>query len=74
MRNNADYAAADKAIGRKVEAIYSDPARHQFYSVFEEDEAVDRRGPRGGKIRGRKTMCAHCGRGPAAHADKTEAL
>lgn len=72
--DKADYAAADMAMGRRVEAVFGDPARHQFYSVFEEDEAVDRRGPRGGRIRGRKTMCTHCGRGPAAHTDKTEAL
>jgi hypothetical protein len=61
-----DYHEIDKAMSRKMDEIFSDPARHAFYSVYDEDEALDRRGPRGGKIRGRKTICAHCG----AKADK----
>ena len=59
-----DCEKIDKAMSRKMDEIFSDPTKHAFYSVFEADLAEDRRGPRGGKVRGRKTICAHC-RNPA---------
>ncbi len=68
------FLAFDQTMSRRVEVIYTDPKRHSFYSCFEQDEAVDERGPRGGKIRGRKTFCAYCGLKKFGHADVTEAL
>lgn len=69
-----DYEAIDKYMSRRCEEVFSDPKRHAFSSEFAEDEAMDTRGPRGGKIRGRKTRCVHCGQKPAVHATTTEPL
>lgn len=69
-----DYAQTDKVMSRKVEAIYSDPKRHAFYSCHDASIAEDWRGPRGGKIRGRKQICFHCGGKETGHAETTESL
>ena len=64
----------DKAISNRVNRIYSNPQRHRFYSCFQSDEDGDLIGPRGGKIRGRKTICCHCGQKRKGHANKDEQL
>lgn len=69
-----DYRQTDKAMSKKVAEIFGDPKRHVFYSCFEADEAEDYRGIRGGKIRGRKTICFHCGMKKKGHAETTEQL
>lgn len=68
------FYETDKAISKRLNAIYSDPTRHKFVSCFEMDEQEDRRGPRGGKIRGRKTICGHCGFPEPGHAFKDEQI
>jgi hypothetical protein len=72
--NRYDYEKIDKEVGQKVDAIYADPARHKFVSAHDLDQDVDRRGPRGGKIRGRKAICGHCGQPSGGHADITEQI
>jgi hypothetical protein len=67
-----DYRIMDKQMSEELNAIFGNPARHKFYSIYEADEAEDRRGPRGGKIRGSKRICFHCGQNRKRHADKTE--
>jgi len=69
-----DYRQADKAMQKKIDAIYGDPARHAFYSCFDHDEAMDTRGPRGGIVRGPKTLCHYCSWPRKGHAEKTEDL
>ena len=69
-----DYRMADKQISKKINLIYSDPKRHRFVSAFQRDEDEDLRGPRDGKIRGRKRICGYCGFKEKAHADKDEQL
>ena len=75
MRRDDRFDDIDKAMSRKVQAIFSDPARHQFIS--EHDQIKDDPwylGPRGGKPRGLKRKCFYCGQVQAGHADVTEAL
>lgn len=72
--NEYDFRQADKEMSRRVDEIYGDPKRHTFYSCFQADEDIDRVGPRGGKSRGRKTICVHCGTKRKGHAENTEQL
>lgn len=72
--DSKDFEDTDKAMSKRVDAIYFDPSRHAFLSQFQYDADVDLRGPRGGKIRGVKTLCCHCNRIKAGHADTTEQL
>lgn len=74
MKRDSRFEGIDKDISRKVEAIYGDPKRHTFCSVYDADRAEDIRGPRGGKRRGRKTICAHCGHKKDGHAETTEQI
>ena len=67
-----DMLKIDQAMSRRINAIFSDPQRHQFYSCYEHFEGE--RGPRGGIVRGRKRKCYWCGGEPSEHADTTEAL
>ena len=69
-----DCEQTDREMSKRVDAVYGDPTRHRFYSEFECINDEDRRGPRGGKARGRKTICAHCGKIAKGHAALTEAL
>lgn len=72
--DNYDYEQIDKSISKRVDAIYSDPKLHVFVSIHQLDEDEDRRGIRGGKIRGKKTICGYCGGPKKGHAEKTEQL
>ncbi len=56
-----DYHQIDKAMSKKMDSFYGDPHQHKFYSEFDFDEAIDRRGRNGGVMRGKKMKCAHCG-------------
>jgi len=69
-----DCRQTDKQMSKKIAAIYSNPQKHRFVSIFQLDHDEDRRGPRGGKIRGRKTICGHCGGKRKGHADKDEQI
>lgn len=71
-----DCMQIDKAMSRRIDAIYGDPARHQFESCFDFHKANSSRGRRGGHVykRARKTVCYWCGQGKPGHADKTEEL
>ena len=64
----------DREMSKRVDAVYGDPARHQFYSEFDRNNDEDRRGSRGGKAKGRKTICAYCGTKAKGHAAFTEAF
>ena len=69
-----DYSEVDKEMNRRVHEIYSDPARHKFYSQYDyflESNAI---GPRGDRIVGLKTKCQHCGGKKNIHAETTEEL
>lgn len=68
------YREIDRAMSKRIEAIYSDPKRHAFQSCFDYDESIDCRGRRNGKVRGRKTICAHCGTKKAGHASTDEQI
>jgi hypothetical protein len=67
-----DYEQTDKQMSKKINAIYSDPKRHKFVSQF--DMYCHERGPRGGLLRLRKTICGHCGNKKNNHADEDEKL
>jgi hypothetical protein len=69
-----DFEKIDNSMSKRVDAIYQDPARHKFYSCFEVFENEGRVGPRGGKIRGNKRTCYHCGGKKKGHAEVTEQL
>jgi len=62
---------ADKTIHARVLEIFSNPQKHTFFS---EAEAPGKVGPRGGKITGRKRVCAHCGGRASVHNQCTERL
>lgn len=64
----------DKEMSRKMDAIYTDPNRHRFYSCFDFHAATHSRGPRGGQVRARKTICYYCGLPEKGHAEKDEEL
>jgi len=67
MKMDDKYLKTDQKESRRIRAIYSNPKAHAFYSEYEEDCFTDRRGPKGGKIRGRKTYCTHCGQKKGKH-------
>jgi len=69
-----DCAQIDKAMSKKIDAIYRNPAKHKFYSQFEAFKEDYRHGPRGGRIVGKKRICYHCGSKKKYHADITELL
>jgi len=69
-----DCEDIDRAMSHRVNAIYRDPKRHQFYSCCAAFKAEDRRGPRGGRIEGAARVCYHCGGKRKGHAAVTEAL
>ena len=69
-----DYMQIDKAMSKRLQAIFGDPKRHAFYSCFDADEAEDRRGARGAIKRGPKRLCFHCLTRKNGHAEKTEQL
>ena len=69
-----DYEQTDREMSKKIEVVYGDPARHQFYSEYNRNTDEERRGPRGGRITGRKSICAHCGKKAKGHAAMTENL
>lgn len=69
-----DYEQIDKEMSKRLDAIYRDPSRHKFYSCYDEAHANGAVGPRGGRVRARKTICAFCGQKRKGHAQKTENL
>lgn len=69
-----DYGAIDREISQRVNAIYTNPKRHEFRSEFDEWRDQDLRGRRGGRILGRKRVCVHCGGPLKGHAGTTEPL
>ena len=69
-----EYEKIDREMSKRIDTIYSDPSRHKFYSEYEHSVNQDMRGPRGGKIRGRKTFCRHCGNKANGHAAVDEQL
>jgi len=72
--NAHDYHEIDRFMSKKAEAIYGDPKRHAFYSCHDAYIAENMRGVRGGRIRGKKLRCFHCGRKKKGHAETTEQL
>ena len=72
MSDAYDNAQADKQMSQRINKIFKDPNKHQFCSEFELDEYEDRCGIRGGKIRGRKTICTYCGAKKHLHVQVTE--
>lgn len=72
MYDKWKYYEIDKAMSEKLEAIFSDPKRHTFQSCH--DAQAGERGVRGGKIRGLKKKCFHCGNKEKGHAEITENL
>lgn len=69
-----DFEAIDREMSRRVNAVYGDPKRHKFYSCFQAYQYENFKGPRGGKVRGRKRICFHCGLEEKGHALETEKL
>jgi hypothetical protein len=69
-----DYEQIDKTMSKKIDAIYSDPKRHAFYSQWAAMQDGRVTGPRGGLVVGRKRICFHCGKYEQGHSDKTEQL
>ena len=69
-----DFEQIDKAMSKRVDAIYSDPARHVFCSQHQFNLDNDMRGRRGALKKGRKTVCAYCGQKKIGHAEVTEQL
>jgi hypothetical protein len=67
-----DYAQTDKVMSYKLDAIYSNPARHKFYSCFDFHRDSNTVGRRGGKVTGLKRTCWHCGQKKKGHAEKDE--
>lgn len=70
--NAYDMEADDRLIHKKTAAIYEDPKRHKFYSQYQRTVGEDWRGPRRGKTRGKKRLCAHCGKEQKGHALEDE--
>lgn|GEM_PF-6504536 len=67
-----DCERTDKAISKRIEAIYSAPGRHKYYSCYDFYRDRGSIGPRGGKIIGNKKICYYCGHKEAGHAAETE--
>lgn len=74
MKAHDKYREIDLHMSERVQEVFGDPAKHQFYSCYEGFLAEDRRGPRGGIVKGRKDSCYHCGKPKEGHAETTEAL
>jgi hypothetical protein len=69
-----DYEATDKAMSLRVNEVFGDPKRHQFYSCRDAFKVDPHFGPRGGRIEGKARICFHCGGKRKGHAEKTEEL
>jgi len=67
-------AQTDKKMSARLENIFNDPTKHKFYSCFEAFKQEDRRGPRGSVIKGKKSICIHCGQKQPGHATQTVKL
>ena len=67
-------AEIDKMISEQLTNIYADPRRHAFYSCFQANEDENLRGIRNGKIRGKRTICSHCGMRKEGHAESDEQI
>ena len=55
------FLQTDKAVSQRISKVFTDPKQHKFVSEYDFDEWHDVRGPKGGKYRGRKTICHYCG-------------
>jgi len=69
-----DYEAIDKEMSFRIQEIYADPKRHMFYSQFHAFNDSDIRGPRRGKIKGKKKRCFYCGMTFGCHASEDEKI
>jgi len=69
-----NYADIDKEVSFRIKEIYSDPEKHKFHSEHQEYEDRDERGIYGGRIRGKKRKCFHCGMGFKSHALEDERI
>ncbi len=69
-----DCEQIDKEMSRRIDAIYTDPAKHKFYSCFDAYNKEWIVSKRGKKIRGKKTICFYCGKKKKGHAEVTEDL
>ena len=69
-----NYRQIDKSISKQIAEIYNDPKRHVFYSQFQAFEDDNLRGIQDGKLRGKKTICFHCGMKREVHVTTTEQL
>jgi len=72
MKRDDRFDDIDRAMSRRVHEVYDNPERHAFYSCYEAMKGE--RGPRGGTVRGRKTLCFYCGQKKEGHAEVTESL
>jgi hypothetical protein len=56
-----DCHKIDTELSRRLKEKYGNPKNHLFYSCYHGyiDDGIT--GSRGGKIRGLKTICYHCG-------------
>lgn len=69
-----DCRQTDKQMQARIDKIFLDPKNHKFYSCHDAFLKEDTRGPRGGKIKGKKRICFHCGQKAMGHALTTKEL
>lgn len=76
MKRDYKYEELDKAMSKRIDEIYSDPARHAFVSCSSMAEANPElfRGRHGGKLYAKKLKCFYCGKKKHEHAAVTEDL
>lgn len=73
--NAYDCRQTDKRLQDRIDEIYGDPARHKFSSCYDEFVGTGvTQGPRGGKLKAKKSICFYCGRRKKYHALVTEEL
>ena len=63
------YRDLEEKLSCEIDELYRNPKKHQFYSEYDHYLKYPNFGPRGGRLKGRKTICFWCGSKKKEHLE-----